>query len=208
MEASTSAAFTLEIQIQRLQIQHFPNFNEFFQFCAFFSSIHFEVGPRTLCKSVPKSSSHSDARRRFLQASEGQSSKPTCDSLLLEVLDELLGLVVLLLQRLVLRLRLLQVLVDGVAQRLRLDPVALQLQHPLLVLLDAGLQLALLLLPALLLPLHRRQLDGMVGGSGGARGRGGGEGRDHVMERAGWELESVCLLKFADIIIMNSKPKH
>lgn len=80
------------------------------------------------------------------------------DSLLLEVLDELLGLVVLFLQRLVLRLRLLQVLVDSVAQRLRLNPVALQLEHPLLVLLDAGLQLALLLLPALLLPLHRRQL--------------------------------------------------
>lgn len=79
-------------------------------------------------------------------------------SLLLEVFDELLGFVVLLLQSLVLRLRLLQVLVDRVAERLRLDPVALQLQHPLLVLLDAGLQLALLLLPALLLPLHRRQL--------------------------------------------------
>ena len=80
-------------------------------------------------------------------------------SLLLEVLDELLCFVVLLLQRPVLRLGLLQVLVDRVAQSLRLDPVALQLQHPLLVLLDAGLQLALLLLPALLLPLHRRQLD-------------------------------------------------
>lgn len=82
------------------------------------------------------------------------------DSLLLEVLDELLCLVVLLLQRLVLRLRLLQVLVDSVAQRLRLDPVALQLKHPFLVLLDAGLQLALLLLPALLLPLYRSQLGG------------------------------------------------
>lgn len=75
-------------------------------------------------------------------------------SLLLEVLDEFLGFVVLLLQGLVLGLGLLQVLIDGVAQGLRFDPVALQLQHPLLVLLDAGLQLALLLLPALLLPLH------------------------------------------------------
>lgn len=80
-------------------------------------------------------------------------------SLLLEVFDEFLGFVVLLLQSLVLRLGLLQVLVDCVAEGLRFDPVALQLQHPLLVLLDAGLQLALLLLPALLLPLHRRQLE-------------------------------------------------
>lgn len=75
-------------------------------------------------------------------------------SLLLEVFDELLGFVVLLLQSLVLGLGLLQVFIDGVAERLRLDPVALQLQHPFLVLLDAGLQLALLLLPALLFPLH------------------------------------------------------
>lgn len=84
----------------------------------------------------------------------------TCqvDSLLLEVFDELLGFVVLLLQSLVLRLGLLQVFVDSVAEGLRLDPVALQLQHPLLVLLDAGLQLGLLLLPALLLPLHGCQL--------------------------------------------------
>lgn len=89
------------------------------------------------------------------------SISTTCqvDSLLLEVFDELLGFVVLLLQGLVLRLRLLQVLVDRVAEGLRFDPVALQLQHPLLVLLDAGLQLALLLLPALLLPLHGRQLS-------------------------------------------------
>lgn len=89
------------------------------------------------------------------------SISATCqvDSLLLEVFDELLGFVVLLLQSLVLRLRLLQVLVDRVAEGLRFDPVALQLQHPLLVLLDAGLQLALLLLPALLLPLHGRQLS-------------------------------------------------
>lgn len=85
----------------------------------------------------------------------------TCqgDSLLLEVFDEFLGFVVLLLQSLVLGLRLLQVFVDGVAEGLRFDPVALQLQHPLLVLLDAGLQLSLLLLPALLLPLHRCQLS-------------------------------------------------
>lgn len=84
----------------------------------------------------------------------------TCqvDSLLLEVFDELLGFVVLLLQSLVLRLGLLQVFVDSVAEGLRFDPVALQLQHPLLVLLDAGLQLGLLLLPALLLPLHGCQL--------------------------------------------------
>lgn len=81
------------------------------------------------------------------------------DSLLLEVFDEFLGFVVLLLQSLVLRLGLLQVFVDSVAEGLRFDPVALQLQHPLLVLLDAGLQLSLLLLPALLLPLHRRQLN-------------------------------------------------
>ena len=88
-----------------------------------------------------------------------QTKWPPCQhSLLLVVLDELLGLVVLLLQGLVLGLGLLQVLVDCVAEGLRLDPVALQLHHPLLVLLDAGLQLALLLLPALLLPLHRRQL--------------------------------------------------
>lgn len=81
-------------------------------------------------------------------------------SLLLEVFDEFLGFVVLLLQSLVLRLGLLQVFVDRVAEGLSFDPVALQLQHPLLVLLDAGLELALLLLPALLLPLHRRQLKG------------------------------------------------
>lgn len=57
-------------------------------------------------------------------------------SLLLVVLNEALGLAVLPLQGLVLGLGLLQVLVHSLAETLRLHPVALQLLHALLVLLQ------------------------------------------------------------------------
>lgn len=79
-------------------------------------------------------------------------------SLLLVVLDEALGLAVLPLQGLILGLGLLQVLIHGLAETLRLHPVALQLLHALLVLLQRLLQLGLVQPPALLLLLSVVQL--------------------------------------------------
>lgn len=70
-----------------------------------------------------------------------------CYLLLLEVLNQFLGLVVLLLQGLVLALGLLQVFIDSVTQGLRLDPVALKFHHPVLILLNVLLKLILLQFP-------------------------------------------------------------
>lgn len=95
--------------------------------------------------------------RQSTDFQKSHSSEP--NSLLLEVFNQLLGLVVFLLQSLVLALGLLQVLVDRVAEGLRLDPVALQLHHPLLVVLYALPQLGFLLLPALLLLPHGLKLE-------------------------------------------------
>ena len=79
--------------------------------------------------------------------------------LLLVLLDQAFGFAVLALQGLILRLRLLQVLVHRLAQALSLHPVALQLLHPLLVLLQGLLQLGLVHSPALLLLLRVMQLE-------------------------------------------------
>ncbi|KAG7227686.1 hypothetical protein INR49_029448, partial [Caranx melampygus] len=69
------------------------------------------------------------------------------------------GFAVLALQGLILGLRLLQVLVDGLAQALSLHPVALQLLHALLVLVQGLFQLSFIHTPALLLLLRVVQLE-------------------------------------------------
>lgn len=80
-------------------------------------------------------------------------------SLLLVLFDEAFGFAVLALQRLILRLRLLQVFVHRLAQALSLHPIALQLLHPLLILSHRLLQLSPLHPPAQLILLSVSQLE-------------------------------------------------